>query len=65
MNKELSVEFIYSTDGSVSLKVKPGNEYSLYEIYYAYKLLERILRESDFDWSVESKIQNTVKRKDE
>ena len=63
MNKELVVEFIYSSSGVVSLKIKPSKEeFSVYEIYYIYKYIERILKESNFDWNSTLNIQSSVRK---
>lgn len=64
--KELAVEFIRNSDGTISVKMKPSKEkYSDYELYMAYRYLKQVLDDIHFDWSIEGTIETIVKKKED
>ena len=65
-SKELTLQFIYNHDNTVSVRIKSGEEHSENELYLAYRYLYQLLHSIGFDWSIEGNINTIVKeRKDE
>jgi len=63
--KELTVEFIRNSDGTISVKMKPSEEkYSDAELYMAYRYLRQVLQDINFDWSIEGTIETIVKKEE-
>ena len=64
--KEITLQFIYNNDNTISLWIKPSDvNYNTYEIYIAYRYLYQLLHNLNFDWSIESKINTIVKERDD
>lgn len=64
--KELAVEFIRNSDGTISVKMKPSEcEYSDAELYMAYRYLRQVLEDVHFDWSIEGTIETITVKKEE
>ena len=64
--KELAVEFIRNSDGTISLKMKPSEyDYSDSELYMAYRYLRQVLEDVHFDWSIEGTIETITVKKEE
>ena len=63
--KQLKINYIHNPDNTISVKVNEDSNtsFSEYEIYMAYRMLYQLLNDMDFDWSIESKLNTVVERK--
>lgn len=63
--KELAVEFIRNSDGTISVKMKPSEErYSDAELYMVFRYIKQVLHDINFDWSIEGTVETIVKKEE-
>ena len=64
--KELTVVFIRNDDGTVTTSIKPSDvAFTPNELFMAYKQIEGVLNNINFDWSIQGNIDVQIYNKEE